>query len=87
MKHLLLAALVAALPLHASAQTRSTLTVQCAATAGYLKMLETKYKEKVIGTGLSAAGDLVQVFASESGSFTVVANNAQRPKLHCFQRR
>jgi hypothetical protein len=55
----------------AEAQTVTNSTV-CAAHATIVERLSDEYAETKVGTGLASAGYLVEVFASSSGSWTIV---------------
>ena len=55
----------------------SALAQQCEQHDRMLSMLEEKYQEKVVVMGIVANGKLMEVLASESGSWTLLITDAE----------
>jgi len=47
----------------------------CAARNIVLKVLEEKHKEKLEGTGLASTGQIIELYHSKAGSWTILATN------------
>lgn len=52
---------------------------QCGNRADISRVLAERYGEAVVGMGLAADGSLVEVYASETGSWTLVVSSAGQP--------
>jgi hypothetical protein len=59
------------------AQTAGASPMPCMLHDDLVKLLDTKYQEELNGYGIAGQRNLVEVFFSAKGSFTVVATNAK----------
>lgn len=55
-----------------AAQMATIITVPCEETKSMLDSLAKDFNENPIGTGITKRGDLVQIYVSDKGTFTVV---------------
>jgi hypothetical protein len=78
----LAACLLGVLGAHAPTHSQAMMQVPCAKRDELLKLLGTKYAEKLANTGVTAAGQLVEVFVSDKGTWTVVSS--QPSGLSCI---
>jgi hypothetical protein len=60
---------------HAPLQAQAVMQVPCSKRDELIKLLGAKYSEKVANTGVTGAGQLVEVFVSEKGTWTIVSSN------------
>jgi hypothetical protein len=69
--------MIRALCLAAIIATPATANVQCGKRDAVLRHLAQKYQEGVIGRGIAHGGAMVELLASPSGSWTMIATSPQ----------
>ncbi len=72
MKHVLASLLTIGLISLVSATTSAQTPTPCGDRSMIVERLDTGYSEKPVAMGLSVNGAIVEVFASQNGSFTIV---------------
>jgi hypothetical protein len=70
----LAACLLGMIGVSAPAKAQALMQVPCAKREDLLKVLGVKYSEKLANTGVTSNGQLVEVYVSEKGTWTVLSS-------------